>query len=278
MRGDLLKHADPDWLDRLRFGAALTLWNILLTTTAVIAVTVVVAVMNLPQQILGAMMAAGGAFGLWASFVITTQEPRIAMQEDPVNWRKTIRTCATIAFVATIVEVVSQGVVAITVTADVLSLTGVVALFGELVYFRRFALRIPNAKLARHTRIVMWGTSIVVGLLVLVGIATVVAAWATTTAGTIAQPGVPTQSKMTITGATITTTGSMGIVFVGASCLFAIPGVVFSIWYVVLLFRYRAEFETAAAESRGQSFTDPHPAEEGHGPAQSDSNDLKHDG
>ena len=42
----------------------------------------------------------------------------------------------------------------------------------------------------------MWGTSIFVGLLVLVGIVTVLAAWATTTtAGTIAQPGVPTQSN-----------------------------------------------------------------------------------
>ncbi len=31
--GDLLKYADPDWLDRLRFGAALKLWNILLMLT-----------------------------------------------------------------------------------------------------------------------------------------------------------------------------------------------------------------------------------------------------
>ena len=150
MRGDLLKHADPDWLERLRFGAALKLWNILLTTTGVIGFTVIIAVLNLPQQSMPIMMAAAGAFGLWASFVITTQEPRIAMREDPVSWRKMIRTCATIAFVASIVEVASQGVVAITITANVLSLTGVVALFGELVYFRRFALRIPNAKLARH--------------------------------------------------------------------------------------------------------------------------------
>ena len=112
------------------------------------------------------------------------------------------------------------------------------------------------------------------GLLVLIGIVTAVVFSVTATAGTVTQPGATTQSSVTTPGATITTTGSMGIVFAGAACLFPIPGVGFFIWYVVLLFRYRHEFATAAAESRGQSFTDSHSVEEGHGAARNDFNDL----
>ncbi len=128
-----------------------------------------------------------------------------------------------------------RGVEAITITGSVLSLTGVVALFGELVYFRRFALRIPNEKLARHTRTVMWGTATDRGLLVLTGIATALAVWR---AG--------------------------GLAFAAAFGVLAIPGAVFSIWYIVLLFRYRSEFATAAAESRGLSFAERQPDEQLH--------------
>lgn len=72
LRGDLLKYADPHWLERLRFGVALKLGNILLRMTATMAGLALVTVLNLSPRILTILMAAAGVFGLWASFVITT--------------------------------------------------------------------------------------------------------------------------------------------------------------------------------------------------------------
>ena len=59
--------------------------------------------------------------------------------------------------------------------------------------------------------------------------------------------------------------------------LLAISGVVFFIWCLVLLPHYRAEFATAAAASRGQSFPDLQPDKAHHGADPMNINDLKRD-
>lgn len=241
LRGNLLKHADPDWLDRLRFGTSLKLWNLVIGLAVTIA-AMVFAISGVLLSVPTLLTLVPGAVGLWASFVITTQEPRISLQEDPVTWRKAIRTCAILAFIGDGLSGVGKGGqlgTALLMAGWALSLAGLVTLFGELLYFRRFALRIPDDKLARSTKIVMWGSVICMGLFLLGFVGAMI---------TAAPPGATAVTPAG--GGVVASVGVGGLVFGGIACVAAVPGAVFFVWYVVLLVRYRKVFAAAAAQSR----------------------------
>lgn len=274
IRGDLLKFADPTWLDKLRFGTSLKLWNILLAMVVGILGAILAFATGLISFIAVFSLLAG-AIGLWATFLITAQEPRISLQEDPVTLRKVIRFCALAAFVGTIIQqavTIGRGLAfgqvdtLIVCVGAVIGLAGVVVMFGEIVYYRRFALRIPDARLARSTRILLWAMPISLGLVAIsAAIATFVGGWSL-----IATPGVsPTGSSKSGISAMVTTSGAAvrtsaspatTLAYGAVACVFSVAYLVFFIWYVVLLFRYHAAFRQAAAESRTMAgFTAPAP-------------------
>lgn len=270
IRGDFLKFADPAWLDKLRLGTSLKLWNILVAILAGLAGGLLAVLTGLSALVpLVAMIA--GVLGLWATFLITTQEPRISLQEDPITLRKVIRTCALAAFVGSIIQ---QGVsagpgaslgsasVLIAVLGGILGLAGVVAMFGELVYYRRFALRIPDAKLARSTRILLWAIPVTVGAVVLFGVIAVFAG------GLVVMKALgPTPPAAP--GASILTTSSAGpltptviapplstaptLALAGIMCVFSCAYIVSFIWYISVLLQYMRAFRDAAAESRAMA-------------------------
>lgn len=270
LRGDVLKHADPDWLAKVRFGCGLKLWNIVFGILAGIAGVALVAV-GFPVVILQVLGIAGMALGLWASFAITTQEPRIALQEDPLTWRRTIRVCAAAAFLGNAIPddaVRTAGFIAVIVVV-VMKFSGIVSLFGELVYFRRFAERVPDPKLARSTKIVQWGATITFGLALSVGILMAVLVPGIRGAGKVKMTTTSGGVSTTVTTATTATpsasaptpapTGApasapSGIAAVTTlwmfPCVFGLAGLVFGIWYLLLLMRYRRIFAKAADEAR----------------------------
>jgi hypothetical protein len=238
LRGDLLRHADPEWLDRLRLGTVLKLWNIVLGIGLGIVGAILVSV-GVPQWMLLPLGVLGGVLGLCASFAITTQEPRISLQEDTVTLRKVVRVFAVLAFLGTVSREAAEGIAlgpGPQIAATLLQVAGVVAWVGELVYFRRFARRIPDESLARQTGVVLWASSIGLGLMLVFGVAV---ALITGAAGATGTTTAPSPGGMTL--------------LVGPICVVSVLAVVFMIWYVALLFRYRSAFAHAAAQSRAES-------------------------
>lgn len=243
VHGDLLAYADPDWLDKLRRGTLLKLWSMLLAVIAVLVVYIafklgirqqielilIELILSLPTTVLG----------LWAVFLITAQEPRISLQEDSISLRRIVRVCAVIGMFEELSKnaVESLGdrarTVAVVVYAIAMSLS-IVALFGEFVYYRRFARRIPDESLARSTTFVMWGLGVsmtVIGVGLAVGLA-------------VAGPSILAGGA----GG-----GPAGAGVVGMFCLVCAGGVgalVFAICNIVLLFRYKRAFTVAAASAQ----------------------------
>jgi hypothetical protein len=156
--GNWLRLADPTWLSKLKLGAVLKLWG-LLVGFVMGAGVVFITVAGLPPLFIILLSVAAGVFGLAAVFLITAPEPTIGAAEDPINLRKTVRLCAVLGFLG---GQLAQGLgsmlgMSVIVAGHILSLGGVVAMLGEFVYLRRFARRIPNPKLAKQTTVVMWG-------------------------------------------------------------------------------------------------------------------------
>lgn len=236
LRGELLWHSDPAWLDRLAFGATMKLWNILIMFVFGMGAAIL-ASSNIGSLVVELLGLAGGCLGLWASFLITTQEPRITLIEKTVSLRRVIRTCASVALVGSAMtladETTGLGFVLL-ILGTLMSLAGVVSAFGELIYFRRFAPRIPDPALAKSTHRLMWFFPICLGITFVVGFI-----------GGIMSAAAGANAPGTVPGG-VGFTALMG----GVVCFGGIGLLVSLVWYISLLSKYRREFRTAAAMSR----------------------------
>jgi hypothetical protein len=237
-RGDVLRYADRGWLGKLRFGTTLKLVNVLIVLVLIVAV-VILRIMGAPPALHAIAVAVGGAFGLWAAFLITAQEPRLEGREDPVSLRRLVRACAIFAFAGNVLQHAAalsdkpslQSILGI--VGVVLAITGIVQTFGELVYYRRFARRIPAPTLVRWTTIIQWGLPIC--LLLMSAGATVAAL----TIGVVAGPATAAAKPPTTLPTALLITAPF-------ACIGLIGTIVFSIWWFILLLNYRKEFEAAA--------------------------------
>lgn len=243
IHGNLLRYADPEWLDRLRLGAELMLWTILIGVVLGVAAGLFMAFMTvgLPQVFVSIVFMLTGVLGLWAMFLITTPEPAIAFDEDPVTLRKVVRWCAVANFVGTAVQQAAQtgGLgTAVVVAGSLLEMIGLVAYIGQFIYLRRLARRIPEEKLARQTTVVMWGYAGASGVLLLGSIVTVLTMVGSTVGGWAGTGPAPVPG---------TTAGSIMWPFM---CLGGLGSLVFGIWSVVLLLRYLGAFKNAVAQAR----------------------------
>ncbi|MCP4247216.1 MAG: hypothetical protein GY778_09225 [bacterium] len=233
IHGNLLAFADPTWLTTLRRGVRVKLWNILLTVATVL-VAIVLQRMSVPGV---AMIIVGipvAAVGLWATFLFTSQEPRISLNEDTVSLRRIVRGCALLAMfepLRALEDRLSGGPwVVLVVVLGIAMVAGLVQAFGEFVYLRRFARRIPDERLEHSTTAVMWG--MVVGL-TLVGVGLVVGL----------ALGVPIGGP----GGGGGRTGSAVFGVLVPMCLGGVLLLIFGIWNIALLFLYKKAFTDALA-------------------------------
>ncbi|MHC4609534.1 MAG: hypothetical protein ACYS7M_04225 [Planctomycetota bacterium] len=241
VHGDLLAYADPDWLDTLRRGTVLKLWSILVAIVGAVF-GAIAGGLGAPQDAALILILPAAALGVWAVFLITAQDPRISLHEDTVTLRKVVRICTVIGCFEEPLKSAAQSAglggeartvaVVLCIVAACLS---VVSVFGEFVYYRRFARRIPDESLVRSTTIVMWGMGIslaviVVGLVIGAAVAGV---------GVLAgAPG----------GGIAGGAGLVGmLVFI---CAGGVGALVFTIWNIALLFKYKNAFAVAAASAR----------------------------
>ncbi len=263
-RGDFLFFSDPQWLRKVRFGATLKLWNLLIAG-------LVGGGAGLISGIGGSvgwaffLGAVAGLFGLWATLAITTQEPKTSCTEDPVTLRKFIRICAVAAFLGTLIDqlegspVIPGSTFFWVLLGLIVILAGLVVQIGELKYFRRFALRAPDPQLARSTRILMWGLGITYALS---GVGGAVLAVVFMAIGGPAMPNTTTTPSGVTTTAGATTTvatpagstvfgGFHQTVFIAGACVLGLAYFIFGLWYIVLLFRYRKMIHNATMIALG---------------------------
>lgn len=243
IHGNLLRYADPEWLDKLRLGAELMLWSILIGVVLGVAAGLFMAFMTvgLPQVFVSIVFMLTGVLGLWAMFLITTPEPAIAFDEDPVTLRKVVRWCAVANFLGTAVQQAAQtgGLgTAVVVAGRLLEIIGLVAYIGQFMYLRRLARRIPDEKLARQTMVVMWGYVGASAVVLLGGVVTILAIGGLTAVGGSGTGPAPVPG---------TTAASIMGPFM---CLGGLGLLVFGIWSVVLLLRYHGALKNAVAQAR----------------------------
>ncbi len=230
--GDQLRFSDPQWVATLARGANWILWGVLIN----LLLTVVGFFVGIgfgasggnpasAEQLMGILSvlpAVMFAFGVW---LITSPEPGVIEQSN-VQLRNLLRFSVLFTCVVTLLSVGITGASDL-VTGIVGVISGIVWLighFGLFVYARRLALRVPDYELAKQTKTVMWGVAIcMIGFLVFGILAVIVG---------------------------IATSGTGFAVMAIPLCVLSVAYLVFMIWSLVLLFRYRRVSLAAADEAR----------------------------
>lgn len=302
LHGDQLRFADPNWLNTLRRGVALMLWNLLIVMV-ISMLAGLTAVLGAPPVVMQLATVIAAALALAAMYLVTAPEPTESFAGQTVKLRKAVRILAVIAFVGAIWQQgigLFGGVVLLSIGA-MLGFIGGFGHVGLLALLRRFALRVPDFRLASQTRIVLWAYAIGYGGALLVGLGAGIwmasvggpaalappGAAVTTTVGprgpggasftysasAAAPPAPPSAATtgapaagagtppagQTTTNPVLPATGMpavtpvFGTAAIFFGCAAALVVLVFSIWYIVLLFRYHRLFRLAAAESAAWS-------------------------
>jgi tetratricopeptide (TPR) repeat protein len=226
LHGNLLRYADIAWLRKIRLGVRVMLWNLLIYVLLIAAI-VLSKMWGWPGILRDALVLAAAAMNLWATLLVTAQEPRISVVEDTTTLRRAIRACAITMFVGAVCS--KAGTVfdigfALEVCGAVLAIVGIVAYFGEFIYLRRFAKRIPDNKLAQSTTAVMWGFVVAYAAIVLSGLIAVILV--------LTAAGGPIVDVLTVLGIA----GNVGVL-------------VFGVAYIILLFWFNAAMTRACDQA-----------------------------
>ena len=242
-RPDLLRFSDPTWLTRLSRGmlliiigrlAGIIVGGLHVGLVVVIPMTgVTPGTMFTASTVITAIFLLIAVAGVWLA---TTPEPGRPEPDGQVTVRRTARWCVMVQIVSGPMQMATGGPGGFGVAAPVpammivVLMLGIVAFMGEaagLVYLRRLGVRIPALKLARSTTIVMWGYLSCQVIAAILGAVVLAVLPGMAARGMPLTPGFPV-----------------------AICGLGLVALVFGIWLLVLLFRYRAAFNHAAGQSK----------------------------
>ncbi|UCD27929.1 MAG: hypothetical protein JSV03_12610 [Planctomycetota bacterium] len=241
--GDLLQFCDPLWVRTLASGTNWMVGGILCAflgaflsgaVSAVASSNIKVAI----AQVLAFEIACGLVM-LIGGWKVTTPDPSKVVQEQKLTARKLTRIIYVTTFVLGPVQqlIESYSHPASVILAVINGILGIVGTVTVFIYARQLALRIPDEGLAKQTRIVMWGLIIASIFTTLSFAFMLVLIRPAMTAGT--GPGTAP------IGAGLAVWPIFGIF----SCFGGTASLVFGIWSIILLLRYRRFFNQAARDA-----------------------------
>lgn len=235
LHGNLLRYADPQWVETLARGINLILWGIL----AAICGGIIGAIVAKDNPIVGQMIGLlGSGVGLAGAWLITTPDPSGLGEEQYATPRKVTRVCLLLGLMYNLAEMGLQGqmlsgggfymLVLVAIAAGLAQAVGTIA---ELLYFSKLAMRVPDPQMASRARAIMWGYGMPIALLAVVG-------------------GIIYLSMPQLGRGSPGSAGGPLIAFGCVGGLAALVMLVFGIMYLILLFRMNRVLRDQAALAR----------------------------
>lgn len=227
--GDMLRFCEPTWVETLTSGMNWIVLSILLALVLGCGGNLVLFYVNKPAAA-PPLYLIGGVVALIGYWKLTTLDPRKSTTEEGVTARQVVRLGQVLSLTLSLATIALQQIDMrlvewVMMPAIVL---GAIVTIALCMYAGALAERIPDQRLARHTRIVMWGW-------IVLGVAEVILALLGLAIGTSTTP----------------TPGPglwFGLVVVrGVS---GIAALVSGIWSIMLIVKYRRRFRDAARLAR----------------------------
>jgi len=227
LRGDFLKYCDPDWVGTVASGLNWIMLGVAIGVVGGAFVGALVGAKSAPPVAMELFILALSIIPLIGYWKLTVPDPS-SDADTGFSPRRLVRITQVFGFCAQIplrTGALGDYEMLETMLELVSSINMIVFVFAILIYLRRMALRIPNARLASSCRTIMWAWVIVLGI----GLAgLIVAATATSTA----------------------TSGSPPALGVGLICSASIAGTGMVILSLILALRLRRAFADEAKLAR----------------------------
>jgi hypothetical protein len=171
--GDLLRFADPGWLDTLARGTSFILWGVLVAILVGVGGGILAGALG--TRALGTVLGiAGGLVGLYGAWLVTSPDPSGIGEDRYVSDRRFVRLALLAGVLSQVLQLVKYAVdipqelevalIGFYVAAALVSLVGE---FVKLRYFQKLALRIPELGLASQAKTLRWAMAFSLGAVVL---------------------------------------------------------------------------------------------------------------
>ena len=266
LQGDYLRFADPGWVEKLASGINWWIGGAIVAAVfgVISSMAVSMRVMPILALLLQVIAPIPMLIGYWR---LTTPDPSGVGESEGVNARKLSRV-ALIAGAAfgPVQQLLQHCTPLFFLISSIGMIMGLVGTFAIFVYVRRLALRIPDNKLARHCRILMWGWACVLffGAFTTVFLFTTISGRMSRTAtsqlsgslGYMPSSSSPTsqtsgraapRSHVVKLATTPTTGQASGFeLAMTAHCFTMACGLILGIWTLVLVWRFRRALSTWA--------------------------------
>ncbi|MCH7547309.1 MAG: hypothetical protein IID30_12990 [Planctomycetes bacterium] len=259
IHGDKLRYSDPAWISRLARGTRWIMVGLFLSIPGGMFISTLLALLSsvgtIPRssmEVVGAILGAGLSMitiiGVWW---LTSPDPGQNETESQFSARVIARWCILASLLQVPLQVLgyqpglsnlpnpgtalTPTIMIMSIAAVLMRIIVIIGYVAILKYLARLADRIPHVLLIRNCRIVMWGLGITIGLMSIFQIALLM--YMQVLIANANAANLPASMFPPV----------IGIVF--GTCIFAISMFVFTIWGIVLLFRFNSAFKNIAHEA-----------------------------
>ena len=186
LHGDLLRFSEPKWLDSLRLGLNLILAGILV----VVGLMIGVIAMGFGSSSRGLIEAISPVVGLCAgllmfggAWLLTAPDPSGIGEDQYGTSRKIIRVTLLVGLGNNVLQLANNAIhpdeglmMMFQLARGIAGIIGLVGQAAQLQYLSKLALRIPDLKLSRRARFLMWAIMVDFGIILVMGMITAIAA------------------------------------------------------------------------------------------------------
>jgi hypothetical protein len=257
-RGDLLRFADPEWVEKLARGVRFMLWGIAVSIAVGILGACLTGLAGGSEGISEAFNLVGSLLGVYGAWLLTAPDPSRIGEDRYVTARRIVRLGLIAGVVSHMLKIVITdlasaswaAVVMLGIPFVLLSLAYVAGEFAKFLYIEKLADRIPEPKLASFARFLRWAYSIGLAVLVLVGGAFLF--WALASGGTVAALTTTATGSAPATQAVASrpAAAGLGVLMLGAACLFGVVMLAFGIMILVLYIQLGGHLRRQAEAAR----------------------------
>ncbi|MBU0617853.1 MAG: hypothetical protein KKI02_09060 [Planctomycetes bacterium] len=266
-RGDLLRFAEPEWVDKLARGVRYILWGIVLQIVIGGLVGCATGFYGQSAAVAGVVALIAGLLRIYGGWLLTSPDPSRIGEDRHITTRKTVRAgliAGVFGDVTDVAELTLPPVAWLTamfgLASVVLGLVWAVGVFALFAYVAKLSERIPEPKLVSFARFMRWAWAAGLGISVVViallalwlfsagGMAAITAAVGGTAPATTTAPA-------SLPASVVATTAPPGLARAGPplmvfGCLFGIALVVFAILALVLFIQFGGHLRRQAEAAR----------------------------
>jgi hypothetical protein len=266
-RGDLLRFAEPQWVDRLARGVRYILWGIVVQVIGGGLAGCVVGIFQQSLAVAGSIPLIAGLLRIYGGWLLTSPDPSRIGEDRHITTRRVVRAGLIAGVLRDVIDIIRVALSAaawLTVTfgatSMVLAVVWAVGVFALFLHVGKLSERIPEAKLVSFARFMRWAWAVGLGIsVVAIGLLVLwlfsVGGMAAITAAAAGAAPVATTAPASSAAFVVVTTAPAGLARAGPplmalGCLFLVALVVFGILALTLFVQFAGHLQRQAEAAR----------------------------